>query len=144
MRPSRVIRMLSGFRSRWRIPAACAAASPQRFVADYVYELPFGHGKQFPSHGLASWILGNWQNSGIVSFQTGTPISISAACTFSGASGLGCFRERMRLQFRAEMYNILNHPNLDAPSPSITSSTYGQITSKGGNRRVTMALRLEV
>jgi hypothetical protein len=67
----------------------------------------------------------------------------SAACNFSGASGLGCFRERMRLQLGAEMYNILNRPNLGAPSTSITSSTYGQIISKGGNRSVTMALRLE-
>jgi hypothetical protein len=49
----------------------------------------------------------------------------------------------MRLQFRAELYNILNHPNLGAPSASITSSTYGQIASKSGNRTVTMALRLE-
>ena len=49
----------------------------------------------------------------------------------------------MRLQFRAEMYNILNHPNLGAPSTGITSSTFGQITSKSGNRTVTMALRLE-
>ena len=165
-------------------------------------ELPFGHGKQFLSHGIGSWILGNWQTSGILSLQTGTPISIGAACTFSGATGLGCYadrlkdphvanpsmsqwfdttayanpapysfgngsrnepnlrnpgaisfdsvmsrwqpiRERMRLQFRAEMYNILNHPNLGAPSTSITSSTYGQITSKSGNRTVTMALRLE-
>ena len=52
-------------------------------------------------------------------------------------------RERMRLQFRAELYNILNHPNLGGPSTGITSSTYGQITSKNGNRTVTMALRLE-
>ncbi len=52
-------------------------------------------------------------------------------------------RERMRLQFRAEMSNMLNHPNLGGPNTSITSSTYGQITSKTGNRTVTMALRLE-
>ena len=52
-------------------------------------------------------------------------------------------RERMRLQFRAEWYNILNHPNLGAPSASITSSTFGQITSKTGNRNIVMALRLE-
>jgi hypothetical protein len=175
----------------------------QRFVANYVYELPFGHGKQFLSHGIGSWILGNWQTSGIFSMQTGTPISIGASCTFPGAGGLGCYpdrlkdgnlasgqsmaqwfdttayanpapysfgsgsrtepdlrnpgaisfdsvmsrwqpiRERMRLQFRAELYNILNHPNLGAPSTSITSSTYGQITAKNGNRTVTMALRLE-
>ena len=52
-------------------------------------------------------------------------------------------KERMRLQFRAEMYDALNHPNLGAPSTSITSSTFGQITSKSGNRTITMALRLE-
>src|SRR5260370_35612623 len=52
-------------------------------------------------------------------------------------------RERMRLQFRAEMYNVLNHPNLGTPSTSITSSTFGQITSKNGNRTITMALRLQ-
>jgi hypothetical protein len=184
--------------------AISAADVSQRLVANYVYELPFGHGKQFLSHGIASWILGNWQTSGIVSMQTGTPISIGAACSFPGVSGLGCYadrlkdgnlpsgqqtmnqwfdttayanpaaysfgsgsrtepdlrnpgaisfdsvmsrwqpiRERMRLQFRAVLYNLLNHPNLGAPSASITSSTYGQIASKSGNRTVTMALRLE-
>jgi len=176
---------------------------PQRYVANYVYELPFGHGKHFLSHGIGSYILGNWQTSGIVTFQKGTPIQITAACNFPGVSGLGCYavrtkdgnlasgrdmthwfdttaytnpaqysfgndsrtepdlrnpgtigwdtvmsrwqpiKERMRLQFRAEMYNILNHPNLGAPSASVTSSTFGQITSKSGNRTVTMALRLE-
>jgi hypothetical protein len=49
----------------------------------------------------------------------------------------------MRLQFRAEMYDILNHPNLGAPSAGITSSTYGQITSKSTTRTITMALRLQ-
>jgi hypothetical protein len=177
---------------------------PQRFVANYVYELPFGHGKRFLSHGIPSYILGNWQTSGILTYQPkGTPIAIGASCTLSGVSGYGCYadrvkdgnlasgqsmthwfditafanpapytlgtgsrtepdlrnpgstawdtvmsrwqpiRERMRLQFRAELYNILNHPVLGSPSASITSSTFGQITSKSGNRTVTMALRLE-
>ena len=52
-------------------------------------------------------------------------------------------KERMRLQFRADMYDWLNHPNLGSPSASITSSTFGRITSKSGNRTITMALRLE-
>src|SRR5207249_503559 len=60
-----------------------AADVSQRFVANYVYELPFGHGKRFLSNGIASWILGNWQTSGIVVLQTGTPISIGAACNFA-------------------------------------------------------------
>ena len=180
-----------------------AADVSQRFVANYIYELPFGHGKRYLSHGIASWVLGNWQDSGIVTFQTGTPISIGASCNFPGVSGLGCtavrvkdgnlasgqsmnawfdttafvnpgqysfgndsrtepdlrnpgtigfdtamsrwqpIRERMRLQFRADLYNIMNHPNLGAPSTGITSATFGRITSKSGNRTVTMSLRLE-
>ena len=52
-------------------------------------------------------------------------------------------REGIRLQFRAEMYNIMNHPLLGAPSASITSSTFGVITTKSGNRTMVMALRLE-
>jgi hypothetical protein len=174
----------------------------QRFVANYIYALPFGHGKRFLSKGLASWVLGNWQNSSIVQFQTGAPIAISASCNFAGAQGYGCqavrsgvtsvsdpsmaewfntaaftnppaysfgadsrtepnlrnpgtisfdsalsrwqpIHERARLQFRADMYNILNHPNLGAPSASVTSSTFGQITTKSGNRTITMSLRLE-
>ena len=177
---------------------------PQRFVANYIYALPFGHGKRLLSHGIASYILGNWENTGIITAQEGTPISISASCNFPGVSGLGCtavragninlasgqqsmnqwfntaaftnpgpysfgndsrtepnlrnpgtfgwdtslsrwqpIKERMRLQFRADMYDWLNHPNLGSPSASITSSTFGRITSKSGNRTITMALRLE-
>ena len=174
----------------------------KRFVGNYVYELPFGHGKHFLSKGIFGWILGNWQTSGILQAQTGTPIAITAACNFAGAQGYGCqanrlssgsvsnpsmnqwfntaafvnpapysfgtdsrtepslrnpgtfswdtvmsrwqpIRERMRVQFRADMYNILNHPNLGAPSASVTSSTFGSILTKNGNRTITMALRLE-
>jgi hypothetical protein len=164
--------------------------------------LPFGHGKKYLSKGFASWVLGNWQNSSVVQFQTGTPISITASCNFAGANGYGCqavrngtvsvsnpsmaewfntaaftnpgaysfgtdsrtepnlrnpgtisfdsalsrwqpIHERMRVQFRADMYDILNHPNLGSPSASTTSSTFGQITTKSGNRTITMSLRLE-
>ena len=181
-----------------------AADISSRLVANWVYELPFGRGKRFLSHGLGGMILGNWQTSGILSAQTGTPISITGSCTMSGVSGLGCYadriknailpdgqrtmdkwfdttaylnpgpysfgsgsrtepnlrnpsafsfdsvlsrwqpiRERLRLQYRAEFYNILNHPNLGGPSAGTTSSTFGVITSKSGNRTMIMGLRLE-
>jgi hypothetical protein len=187
-----------------RSRALSAADISRRMVANWVYELPFGHGKRFLSGGIGGKILGNWQASGILVSQNGTPVAISAACTLAGVSGLGCYadrvksanlpdgqqsmdrwfdttaylnpgpysqgngsrtepnlrnpgtfsfdsvisrwqpiRERMRLQFRAEFYNMLNHPNLGAPSASITSSTYGMITSKSGNRTMVMGLRLE-
>jgi len=174
----------------------------RRWVSNFVYELPFGHGKKLLSSGIASWILGNWQASGIFVVQTGTPISIGTACA-TQVPGVGCYnmrlkdprlpdgqqsmakwfdtlafgvtpqysmgndsrtqsnlrnpgqinfdavlsrwqpiREGMRLQFRAEMYNIMNHPNLGNPSNGVTSSTFGQILTKSSSRTITLALRL--
>ncbi len=184
--------------------AVSAADINRRLVTNWVWEMPFGRGKRFLSHGIGGMILGNWQVSGILSAQTGSPIAISAACTFPGVSGLGCYadrtknpilpsndqsmdrwfdttafsspapysfgsgsrtepnlrnpgafsfdsvlsrwqpiKERLRLQYRAEFYNMLNHPNLGAPATGITSATFGVITAKNGNRTMVMALRLE-
>jgi hypothetical protein len=181
-----------------------AADISKRFVSNWIYELPFGKGKRFLSGGIGGMILGNWQVSGILTAQNGTPLSVVAACTFPGVAGLGCYanrtstanqaggeqtmdrwfdtaaftnpgaysfgngsrtepnlrnpgtfgfdsvlsrwqpiRERLRLQLRAEMYNMLNHPNLGAPNASITSTTFGVITAKNGNRNIVMALRME-
>lgn len=51
-----------------------------RFVVSYIYELPFGRGRRFGS-GWNKWVnalLGLWQVNGITTYQTGTPLSISA------------------------------------------------------------------
>ena len=50
----------------------------QRFVASYIYDLPFGKNRPFLQHGIASAILGNWELSGISVIQRGTPIMITA------------------------------------------------------------------
>jgi hypothetical protein len=53
---------------------------PNRFVAAWTYELPFGKGKAFGKNwgGLARTFLGGWQTSGQFVWQSGTPIQISA------------------------------------------------------------------
>lgn len=51
--------------------------------------------------------------------------------------------ERVRLQFRAESYDALNHPNFDTPNTSPTSSDFGKIKSQGGlSREFQFALKL--
>ena len=48
-----------------------------RFVISALYQLPFGKGHQYLSHGIASTLIGGWQIGSIYTFQTGLPFSIS-------------------------------------------------------------------
>jgi hypothetical protein len=59
------------------------------FVANYVYELPVGRGRHFLSHvpGVVDGILGGWQVSGISTYGTGTPFSVSFSQTGTGIVG---------------------------------------------------------
>src|SRR5262249_6132615 len=158
-------------------------------------------------------ILGGWQLSGVVQFQTGQPSSVAVSTDYAGvgqdgsmsnggqfwshsvvpdvthqialngasdpyywfatkdSSGnaiftqptkgtfvlqdgvrnlvhnpgledwnLGLFKkfaitEKTGLQFRAEAYNVLNHPNWSGAGFNPTSSTFGKITGKTGDVR---------
>jgi len=52
-------------------------------------------------------------------------------------------RERARLEFRFEGYDILNHPNFSDPNTTVTSSAFGTVTSQAGlSREFQGALRL--
>ncbi|HXW05152.1 MAG TPA: carboxypeptidase-like regulatory domain-containing protein [Vicinamibacterales bacterium] len=47
-----------------------------------------------------------------------------------------------RMQFRMEVFNFPNHPNLSGPNTDITSANFGRSVSKDGNRRdIQLALR---
>jgi hypothetical protein len=46
------------------------------FKLGLVYELPFGKGKRFLTHGVAAWALGNWRVSLINVYSSGTPIAL--------------------------------------------------------------------
>ena len=48
---------------------------PNRLVWSSVWELPFGKGRQWLTHGPANYIVGGWQLSWIYQYQTGAPIS---------------------------------------------------------------------
>jgi hypothetical protein len=52
-----------------------------RFVASYIYDVPVGRGKKFASgiNRAADLLIGGWQTSGIATFQSGFPFSITAS-----------------------------------------------------------------
>jgi hypothetical protein len=54
---------------------------PHRFVATYDYELPFGKGKPIGSEwgAVENGILGGWQWTGILTAESGLPLSIQPA-----------------------------------------------------------------
>jgi hypothetical protein len=51
------------------------------------------------------------------------------------------FKERWRLDFRADFFNIMNHANWNNPVTTITSSTFGQITGFGAPRNIQMSTK---
>jgi hypothetical protein len=186
----------------------------QTLTSNGVWELPFGHGKQHLTNGLASKIVGGWSLSGLATVRTGKPINITitrkAAAMLDGntsgqrpnlvpgvsiyanpqnipnlwfnpaafstpandtwgnlgryiASGPNNYEfdtglqkrffltERLKLNFRASAFNLLNNPQWSNPSGSSSSSSFGKITSilntgatgTGAPRRVEFMLRLE-
>jgi hypothetical protein len=52
------------------------------------------------------------------------------------------FKERYRVEFRSEFFNIMNHANWNGPSAAVNSATFGQITSFGGPRLIQLSLKL--
>jgi hypothetical protein len=106
----------------------------QRFVANFIYQLPFGHGKRWLSRGIGSYVLGNWEVSGIYTMQTGTPIVIQPACN-TQLPGIGCYAVR------------LHDPNLSSGQQSInewfdtTAFTSTPLYSLGNDSRTEPNLR---
>jgi hypothetical protein len=49
--------------------------------------------------------------------------------------------ESQRLQFRFEVFNLLNHPNWSGANSDPTSGSFGLVTGKSGNRTLQLALK---
>jgi hypothetical protein len=184
-------------------------------INNFVWEMPFFNGS---TNGFVKTLLGGWQMSGTIQFQTGAPISIgngddylgigstngktwnlngnpdrpqlfanrNAAGNFSGITDFWFtptvggsawatrpangtlpnqnrnsvsfnnvgfqnwngamfksfkFTERQFVQFRAEFFNLPNHPNWNGVDTNPTSATFGMVTGKGSERNIQLSLR---
>jgi hypothetical protein len=172
---------------------------PHRFVMSALYEIPFGRGRKFGGSAplFLDGVLGGWQINGIVTVQSGTPLTISAsnsaglfnpvtranwngadptldgpreerlqrwfntsvfsqpaAFTFGNAGAtfpllrtdgvrnvdLSLFKHfafgrAARIQARVEAFNVLNRVQFGSPNTSVTSSSFGVVTSQANTPR---------
>jgi hypothetical protein len=193
--------------------AVASFDTPNYLTVNGNWELPFGKGKAFLSHGgLTNALLGGWQLNGIFNLHTGAPLGLTTeantlynygAYSYSSnterpdyvggaiytpgsvasrvndyfnvsAFGLPApftygntgrllpylrapgevnldmsifkeipIHERMHLQFRAEVFNLLNHPQFDAPNTVIGSPQAGVISDQVNSPRdIQLALKL--
>ncbi len=63
--------------------------TPQRLVFSYIYELPFGHKKQYGSNwnGATNALFGGWVVSGITTYMTGFPFTPSISSNLDNGNG---------------------------------------------------------
>jgi hypothetical protein len=51
------------------------------------------------------------------------------------------FKERYRVEFRSEFFNVFNQVNFNNPDNTVTDSTFGQILSAHPGRVIQFALK---
>jgi Carboxypeptidase regulatory-like domain len=64
--------------------ALSAEDIPQTFVLAPLYQLPFGKGKAYLTHGFASYVAGGWEVGSVQRYQSGQPISFCCATPIPG------------------------------------------------------------
>jgi hypothetical protein len=60
---------------------------PHRFVATFLYELPFGEGKRYLTDGIAAHIVGGWQLNAYFTAFSGSTMTMSSSGASLNAQG---------------------------------------------------------
>lgn len=103
--------------SHW-FNTAALVAPPLYFDAQGAFSIPGNEGRNvIIGPGLADWDL---------SFERRFPIT-----------------EHTGLTFRAELFNLTNHPNFDRPGLIVGTTNFGRISSAENSRQIQFALRLD-
>jgi outer membrane receptor protein involved in Fe transport len=65
-----------------------ALDQPHSLVVNFQYDLPFGRGRKLLNNNQAlDWIIGGWNLSGVMSLQSGLPISIASNANTTNSFG---------------------------------------------------------
>ena len=189
---------------------------PNRFVASYIVDLPFGKGKRYLANfgGVGNVFVSGWAVNGIATIQSGQALSffVSGNNALTNTFGAGAIRpnvisgcqlatsgsavdrlnnwfntacltrpgnfafgnaprvdtavradglknldftivkstpinERIRTEFRAEAFNVLNHPQFGTPGTTLGGNSFGnifgQVTAQENQPRIVqLSLRL--
>jgi hypothetical protein len=97
-----------------------------------------GHlGEWFDTNSFAAPDYGFFGNAsnGIIRGPAYTSVNTSLYKTFPIA-------DRFKMEFRAEAFNVANHPNFNDISTSLGSGNFGQVTSSRDPRILEFALKL--
>jgi hypothetical protein len=126
-------------------------------ISDLHTNLTGGHGKALYAFPNASQVNAN-DYTGPVGFQIGARNNLTGPSFFDLdmglAKGFPLYKERVALKFRADAFNVLNHPNFNTPCTDITDvfCRFGTVGSTVGTgylnlnpsaRVLQLALRLE-
>ena len=90
-------------RNEW---AVSSSDRTHRFTAAWVAELPFGRGKPLGAHAPAvlNRIISNWQFNGILTLESGTPLSFSVTPNNTNALGGGARPNSTGVAARRDSY----------------------------------------
>jgi len=68
----------------------------QRLAFSYIWRLPFGRGQRFLGNaGILDYVLGGWQLTGILSLQSGFPLTVTSSLDYSNTGSLGPRPDRL-------------------------------------------------
>src|SRR6266446_4442387 len=89
---------------------------------------------------MACQIFGGWQANGIWTLHTGLPFTVRQNNSLNTFNNLDFslfknfqIKESMKLQFRAEMFNIFNTPNFNPPNNFLSAATQFLPSASGGS-----------
>ncbi|HVU46613.1 MAG TPA: TonB-dependent receptor [Terracidiphilus sp.] len=112
------------------------------FVFSALYELPFGKGKRFLNHGIASAILGNWELGTVQRMQSGQPLSFGCEWGIPGFQNCIRFSKVPGSSLKSAVYKkganhinpfvvVPNGGSVDPNANTMFNLEYNDITRSG-------------